>query len=86
VAALCRPAGREGVGLENDELVRTGAALLSAAPLTYSLRRDDSDFGVFCCAKSEEGRPSPSASVGEVANNGQPAVTLLTVGEICPRT
>ncbi len=38
-------------GLTNTETVRGAANTLSAAPLTYSLRRDDQDLIVFCFAK-----------------------------------
>ena len=41
-------------GLDNSEAVRGFADTLSVAPLTYSLRRGDLYFVVFCFAKPED--------------------------------
>jgi hypothetical protein len=41
-------------GLKNGAIVRRFANTLSVAPLTYSMRRDDSDFVVFCFSKPED--------------------------------
>ncbi len=57
-------------GLANSEAVRGFAGALTVAPLTYTLRRDDRDFVVFCFVRPEDAQAFAERFAGEMLTAG----------------
>jgi hypothetical protein len=65
----------------NREVIFCAAGVLSSTPLTYSLRSDDSDFVVFCFAKSEDAEASAERFGGERLLTGSQRSPLNQAGD-----